>query len=129
MTTKKTTPPATTTLPFDRFWVWLQAHPNCILRAGTPDAVIFDDDDFHWHFAAEGDGLLLVQVIRGKQLVGELLIQPAEIAYVQVEAQTTDEFVFELITESAKDRITAVHFVLSHSFDEEEQVTPGRWTH
>ena len=42
------------TLPFDTFWNWLMLHPNCILRAGTADAVIFDDDDLHWHFAQEG---------------------------------------------------------------------------
>ena len=34
------------TLTFDKFWTWIQAHPNCILRAGTPESVIFDDDDF-----------------------------------------------------------------------------------
>ena len=40
------------------FWNWLAAHPNCILRAGTPEAVLYDDEEFHWHFAAEGGGTL-----------------------------------------------------------------------
>ena len=28
----------TGTLPFEKFWRWLEAHPNCITRAGTADA-------------------------------------------------------------------------------------------
>ena len=31
------------TLPFEKFWNWLVTHPNCILRAGTPEAVLYDD--------------------------------------------------------------------------------------
>ena len=33
------------TLTFDRFWRWLKRHPNCIVRAGTPDATLFDQED------------------------------------------------------------------------------------
>jgi len=35
---------AAATLSFQAFWTWLQAHPNCILRAGTPEVVLYDDD-------------------------------------------------------------------------------------
>ncbi len=42
------------TLAFDEFWRWLVLHPNCIVRAGTADSVLYDDDDLHWHFANEG---------------------------------------------------------------------------
>jgi hypothetical protein len=42
------------------------------MSAGTPETVIYDDDDFHWHFAAEEDGTLLLQVLRGKQIVAEI---------------------------------------------------------
>ena len=65
---------ATATLPFDAFWSWLQAHPNCIIRAGTPEAVLYDDDDLHWHFSAEGPDTFLVQLQRGKKLVGEMMV-------------------------------------------------------
>src|SRR6185503_1298854 len=57
-----------TTLSFEPFWNWLVSHPNCILRAGTPDTVIYDDEDLHWHFGAEGDSTMSVQVLRGKRL-------------------------------------------------------------
>ena len=43
--------PVTTTLPFEKFWMWLQAHANCILRAGTPEALLSDPEDYHWHLA------------------------------------------------------------------------------
>ena len=43
-----------TTLSFDEFWEWLMGHPNCILRAGTPDTILFDDEDFYWHLAGLG---------------------------------------------------------------------------
>jgi len=60
------------TVTFEEFLTWVVTHPNCILRAGTPEVVIFDDDDLHWHFAAHEDGTPVVQVLRGKRLIGEL---------------------------------------------------------
>jgi hypothetical protein len=120
---------APSTLAFDAFWNWLQAHPNCIIRAGTPDAVLYDEEELHWHFAAEGTDTLLVQVLRGKKLLGEILVAPAEIAYVQGAAGEEDEYVFELITESEKDRVVTYHFVLSHGYDEKESAGAGRAVH
>lgn len=116
-----------TTLSFEKFWSWLQGHPNCILRAGTPETVLYDDEDLHWHFTTEGPETQVVQVLRGKRLVGEILIYPADVAYVLSEAGEEDqEWVFELISESEADRISAYHFVLSHSYEGgEERPTPG----
>lgn len=108
------------TLPFDVFWVWLMSHPNCILRAGTPEAVLYDDEDLHWHFAQEEPDTLVVQVLRGKILVGELLMASDQIAYVQgMRGESEHEFVFELITETEVERFPAYFFVLVHGFDEE----------
>ncbi len=115
------------TLPFDVFWVWLMGHPNCILRAGTPEAVIYDDEDLHWHFAKEEPETLVVQVLRGKLLIGELLLAPEQIAYVQgVQGDQENEFVFELIVETEVDRYPAYFFVLIHGFDEEGEFSPTR---
>lgn len=106
------------TLPFETFWSWLVAHPNCILRAGTPEAVLYDDEDLHWHFAAEGTQTLLVQVIRGKRLLGELLVEPEQVTYVQDGASDReDEFVFELVSEGEADRVVSYFFVLVHAYD------------
>ena len=95
-------------------------HPNCILRAGTPDAALFDDDDLHWHFAADGT-LVFVQVIRGKRLLGELVVDRERVAYAQALGEEREgEFLFELVSESESERTAAYFFVLSHAFDEDE---------
>ena len=130
MTADEATQFSTPTLSFDDFWKWLVLHPNCILRAGSPDAVLYDDQDFHWHFATEGADLALVQVIRGKRLIGELLVQPEPVAYVQTfEGDHEDEHIFELISENEKDRYAAYFFVLSHGFDEDGFPPTARAVH
>lgn len=107
------------TLPFETFWSWLATHPNCILRGGTPEAVLYDDEDLHWHFALEGGETMLVQVLRGKRLVGEILVQPEQITYVQgTPGETEEEYVFELISEGDASRVSAYFFVLSHTYEE-----------
>ena len=118
----------TTTLPLQTFWSWLVTHPTCVLRAGTPDAMIYDDEDLHWHFASEGPETLLVQVIRGKRLMGEILVQHEAISYVSGHAgETEGEFLFELITENEKDHLALYFFVLAHGYEEAEpEVSPRR---
>ncbi|MEE8278541.1 MAG: hypothetical protein V3R89_07465 [Thermoanaerobaculia bacterium] len=108
-----------TTLSFESFWSWLMQHPNCILRAGTPDTVLFDDDELHWHFASDGP-ILFIQVMQGKRLLGEIVLDPERVAYVQALTEERDgEYGFELISESETERVAAYFFVLSHGFDEE----------
>lgn len=115
------------TLPFDVFWSWLQGHPNCIVRAGTPEAVLYDDDDLHWYFAHEEPDTFVVQVLRGKLLVGELLLVPDQIAYVQGSpSDSADEYLFELITETEVNRFAAFFFVLVHGLDEQGEFSASR---
>lgn len=112
------------TLPFDAFWNWLMTHPNCILRAGTPEAVIYDDEDLHWHFAAEDAETLLVQVLRGKRFVGELLIRPEQVSYVQgAPTEQENEYSFEAIAETERERYAAYFFIMTHGFDESDERT------
>jgi hypothetical protein len=118
------------TLPFEKFWAWLQGHSNCIVRAGTPDVLLFDHDDYHWHLAADAeDSALLVQLVRGKDLVGEMVLMPSEITYVQCEASESDEYVFECVVETEATREVAYHFVLTHSYEDEQPQQGRRWTH
>ena len=86
-TTSKRLAAVATPLSFDKFWTWLTGHANCIVRAGTPEAVLVDHEDFHWTLVAEDPTTLVVQLARAKDLVGELLVFPADIAYVQVESR------------------------------------------
>lgn len=108
------------TLTFENFWRWLLLHPNCILRAGTKDAVLFDDEYLHWNFAEDGGGFF-AQVIRGKRLMGEMAIDTARVAYVQALAEEPEgEWAFELVDEAGPELVAAYFFVLSHGFDESE---------
>jgi hypothetical protein len=116
-----------TTLPFEQFWRWVQLHPNCILRAGTPEAVLYDDDDLHWHFAAEEGSTLVVQVLRGKRLLGEIILDPEQLAYVEVlPGDVPEEFVFELVAETEQERFAPYFFVFSHGLDETERPVQHR---
>lgn len=109
------------TLAFDTFWTWLNAHPNCILRAGTPDAVLYDHDDLHWHFSAEEEGKVkLVQLLRGKLLSGEIFVEADQITYVQgVPGEAQEEYTFELISETERNQTVAYFFVLAHGYEDE----------
>jgi hypothetical protein len=116
-----------TTMPFDTFWTWLTQHPDCIVRAGTPEAVLFDDDDLHWLFSRDEEGPLVVQLVRGKRLIGELLLETQQVAYVEVGlGENPDEHVFELVAETERERFVPYFFVLAHGFDEGESDSSRR---
>lgn len=119
-----------TTLTFEKFWQWLGGHANCILRAGTPEAVLLDHEDFHWTLVTEADGTLVVQLSRAKELVGEVVVFPSEIAYVQAEAgEAEGEWLFECVVENEKAREVAYHFVMAHEYDDGEHRREEKWTH
>ncbi len=133
MSSKRVTPVATT-LTFPKFWTWLQGHVNCIVRAGTPEVVLFDHDDFHWTLLAEDDTTRVVQLARGKELVGELVLFPTEIAYVQTEpGEQEGEFLFDCMIETESAREVAYHFVMAHPYETSEhpraKAAGDKWTH
>jgi hypothetical protein len=129
MSSSKRLTTVATTLSFETFWRWLNAHVNCILRAGTPEAVLFDHEDFHWTVTDEDEHTKVVQVARGKELVGELVVFPAEITYVQAEpAETEGEFLFECVVEGENAREVAYHFVMAHEYETAEHKSE-KWTH
>lgn len=120
---------AEASLTFDQFWTYLQGHPNCILSAGTPEVVLYDDDDYHWHLAREGDDNHLLQVIRGKTLVGEILIVRSQILEVQGELRAEGEYLFECLVESEEGPAPGYFITVSHDYTPEEPAKPGRWVH
>ncbi len=110
------------TLDLDVFWNWLSRHPNCVIRAGSVDALLCDDEDFHWQFISENENLLIAQLVYGKRLVGEILIDRERVAYVQaVQGEQENEHVFELICETSRERLAAWVFVMSHGLEDEPQ--------
>ena len=115
------------TLPFETFWEWLLLHPNCIVRAGTPDTMLYDDDDLHWLFFDEGPDMKLVQVVHGKRALGELYIRPADVSHVRVlPSEREEEHAFELVSKDEDQAPPAFGFVLFHSYDETEELPSGR---
>jgi hypothetical protein len=118
-----------TVIKFAEFWKWIQGHPNCILSAGTPDCMIYDHEDFHWHFGQEEPDALLVQVIRGKHLVSELLIPRQGLTHVHAEMREEEEYLFECFMESDQGPVPAYYFALSHGYTSDVPEKPGRWVH
>ena len=110
------------TLQFERFWRWLKDHASCILEAGTPTTTLFDFEDFHWIFAQEEDGRVIAQVVRGKSIVSELIVDPSEITYVQAtpDAEGADrgQWIFECMGGKAQEEYVAVFFVLAHGVED-----------
>ena len=117
------------TLPFDEFWNWIFGHPNCILRAGTGQVVVYDAENLHWQFFTE-KGYHYAQLLQGKRLLSEIVIDPETVSYVEVnDGDREEETFFEMIFEREDERGTAYFFVLTHGFHEEEDLETGRAVH
>jgi hypothetical protein len=117
-----------TTLQFDRFWRWLRRHGNCILRAGTPDSYLYDQDDLHWHLDEDEDRVPVVQLVRGKQILGEIVIEVRDVLFVQAVPDAEGEpghFVFELVGGGGDEPYAVYHFLLAHGFEEEASHRPA----
>jgi hypothetical protein len=110
------------TITFDAFWSWIQDHPGCILRVGSADAVLFDDDDLHWVFMEEEDRRGVVQLIKGKNLVGELVLYGRNVHRVQVvpdpESGDRGHFLIELLDEGKEEPRVLYHFLVAHGIDQ-----------
>jgi len=115
-----------TTIPFDRFWRWLRRHPNCVLRAGTADSYLYDQEDLHWHIDEDEDRTPTVQLVRGKQVLGELVLEAREVLFVQAVPDPDGEAgqtLFELFG-GGDEPYAMYHFVLAHGLDEESGHRP-----
>ena len=115
------------TITFDEFWEWLCEHFNCIVRAGTPDAVYYDNEQFNWHFGSMVEGMLPVQLLMGKLLIGEFYVEKDTIDYVQIYPPENErEHTFELISETEGDHFPAYIFVMAHGYEKDDIPSKGR---
>jgi hypothetical protein len=120
------------TLSFDQFWRWLKQHASCILRAGTVDTYLYDQEAYHWHLAEDSDRNPNVQLVWGKLLVGEMVLDTRDLLFVEAtpdpEGSEPGQFLFELIGGSKEEPYPVYHFLLAHGF-EEEAGHPARLKH
>ncbi|MBX5480475.1 MAG: hypothetical protein IRZ16_01310 [Myxococcaceae bacterium] len=113
-----------TTLKFERFWKWLREHANCILRAGTDEVWLFDDDDLHWHLEEDAHRSPVVQLMRGKRVLAELVMDVRDVLFVQATPEGQPQngeqpTLFELVTAGGDENFGAYHFLMAHGFDRE----------
>lgn len=71
-------------LPFERFWDWILDHTNCLLSVGTEESWLYDAEALHWVLFSEDGGTPVVQLILGKRLVGEMVLDTTDLMHVQV---------------------------------------------
>jgi hypothetical protein len=118
-----------TTLPFDRFWRWLRHHANCIVRAGTPDVYLHDQDAFHWHLEEDTERNPVVQLVWAKLLVAEIVLDVRDVLYVEAtpdqESSSPGQYVFEVVGGSKEEPYALYQFVVAHGFEEESVHPPG----
>lgn len=115
------------TLELKEFWPWLADHSNCILRVGTPDAILYDDDDYHWRFTQENPRTLLVKLVRGKRLVGEVFVEPEMVTAVRMTPGDKDEVIFDLMADADGQEQVLYYFVMAHGYDvSEPEVSTAR---
>jgi len=121
MTTKAETAPP---LTFDRFWRWLLDHPNCVVRVGSDDCTLIDHDDLHWDFLEEEEGNVIVQLVKGKALLAELIIARRDVLFVQasldVESAAQGYWLFELIGGPKDETYAVAHVLMSHGMEQQQ---------
>lgn len=108
-------------LTFEAFWRWLQDHRNCLLHVGSSDVMLMDNELLHWDFFEEEDGTAVVQAIVGKSLVGEVIIERADILFVQaspdLEQPGSQAWNFELIGGSREENYPLFSFLVTHGME------------
>lgn len=116
-------------LSVQKFWRWAAAHYNCILRAGSDQCVVYDQPYLHWHLIEEEDDLFVAQIIRGKDLITELVVDARQVVYVESTQQEDANVLFELIGNIGGEPVPLYHFVMAHGYESEEERTRSTWTH
>ena len=115
-------PPTATSAPltFDAFWRWLADHRNCVLRVGSNDVVLMDNELMHWDFFDEEDRAV-VQAILGKALVGEVIIERSDVLFVQaspdLEQPGSQAWNFELMGGTRGEAYPLFSFLLTHGME------------
>ncbi len=116
----KVTSQAGVTITLDEFWQWLKLHRDCIVRAGTPGCHLYDQEDLHWHMGEDAERNLVVELVRGKQLVAEIAIDVRQVLVVQTtpdgDPAEPERTLFELVG-GGEDEVVG-HVLVTHPFEQ-----------
>ena len=91
--------------------------------------MLYDQEDLHWHLIEEEDELLVAQLVRGKSLIAELVIDARQITYVESAVQPDDTVLFQLVGDINGEPVPLYHFLMSHDYEEELARSGRQWTH
>ncbi len=91
--------------------------------------LIFDHDEYHWYMFIDKNGAHVVQLVRGKLLVAEMVVLGGEVVYVFAHSNAHDEHVFDCMVATPEGTEIAYHFVLAHAFESEADDEAPRLTH
>lgn len=82
---------------------------------------VFDHDSLHWDFFDEDDGRAVCQVLLGKALVAEIVIERSDVLFVQSssdpEDPTRNAWVFECVGGTRDDNYPLFTFVMTHGIE------------
>lgn len=91
--------------------------------------MLLDHESFHWDvISEEEEGTEVLQLLKGKELIGEIVVVASDISYVHCPPGDPEQHMFECVIETSAAREVVYHFVLAHGFDEEPSPSQ-RWTH
>jgi hypothetical protein len=109
-------------LSFPVFWEFVKDHANCILGASWGPAVLFDDESLHWALFEQEERRVVIQLIRGKNLVAELMVDGREVDEVEIapdpENPQSGHYLAELLSSASKGRESIGHFLLAHGMED-----------
>jgi hypothetical protein len=112
-------------MPFAGFWEFLKDHANCILGASWGSAALFDEDALHWAVFDQEDHHAVLQLIRGKNLVGELVLDSRQVDEVELgpdpENPQSGHFLAELLSSARAGREVLGHVLMAHGPEEAQR--------
>jgi hypothetical protein len=113
---------ANSPVAFDTFWRWLMGHRSCVVQVSTSDVLLRDHDLTHWDIFETRDGEAVCQLSLGKEIIGELTIDPKAVLIVHASPDPDDEesgrWIFDCLTGPAEDAYTFCSFMMAHGMDQ-----------
>ncbi len=110
-------------MPFEQFFKWLLGHRNCLTRIEAGPVTLADNELLHWDMFDEGEASV-IQLIQGKTLVAEIMIERGEVQFVQaspdLEEPNSGQWVFECIGGTPEQTFPMFAFIMTHGIEQSQ---------